>query len=89
MTTDPQAEAGHADRCGTYAGWNAHVHAGETPCQACRAAAAAYQREYRQRPHARARRLAKEGAKRRALAALAARYPVEYQQLLQAEEAAQ
>ena len=37
------------DRCGTYAGWNAHQQSGEEPCPPCRRAHADYMREWRLR----------------------------------------
>jgi hypothetical protein len=35
--------------CGTTAGWNAHVRAGEKQCMACKVAHTDYQREWRHR----------------------------------------
>lgn len=37
--------------CGTYAGRNRHQKEGSPPCRGCRAAAAAYLREWRERRH--------------------------------------
>lgn len=37
------------ERCGTYAGWNAHKYLGEKPCPPCQAAQAQYVREWRLR----------------------------------------
>jgi hypothetical protein len=37
------------DRCGTYAGWNAHKYLGEEPCPPCKRAHADYMREWRLR----------------------------------------
>lgn len=38
-------------KCGDYAGWNQHYRNDERPCDACKAAHAAYIREYRKQPH--------------------------------------
>lgn len=38
-----------SEKCGTYAGWNAHQYAGENPCVPCREAARLYVREWRAR----------------------------------------
>ena len=35
------------ERCGTYAGWNAHNQCGEEPCVPCKSAHAAYARQRR------------------------------------------
>ena len=37
------------DKCGTYAGWNAHQWRGEPICDACKVARKDYQRQYRLR----------------------------------------
>jgi hypothetical protein len=34
-------------KCGTYAGWNVHAKAGETPCDPCRLARNQYARDRR------------------------------------------
>lgn len=42
-------------RCGTYAGYNAHIARSQTPCDACRKAASEYSAEWRRKnPAARA-----------------------------------
>ena len=43
------AEPWHDDRCGSYAGYNAHNLLGEAPCDPCKHARADYMREYRLR----------------------------------------
>jgi len=37
------------ERCGTYAGWNAHRYVGEQACDRCKRAHADYMRDYRLR----------------------------------------
>ena len=46
---DKEAGPWQDDRCGTYAGWNAHRHCGEPPCDDCRRAQADYVRDWRLR----------------------------------------
>ena len=42
------APAACGGKKGTYAGWNAHRHAGEGSCDVCKAAQRVYVRNYRQ-----------------------------------------
>jgi len=83
--------------CGTRSGYNAHLRHGETYCQPCRDAAAAYQRElratnptadtesqrkWRSDPQNRAKQRAAKAAQGKATRALAARHVDEYLTLL-------
>lgn len=71
-------------KCGTYAGWNVHAKAGETPCAACRRANADYRREYRKRAGVREREVLDAAASDRAMRALAKVHRAEYLRLKRA-----
>ena len=71
--------------CGTYAGYQRHKKFGETPCQRCRDANAAYVREWRSDPDNRARTQAANNARQRALQRLADEYPKRFLELLNEE----
>ena len=75
------------DRCGTYAGVAVHKLMGEPVCDDCRAAAAAYAREWRARRKAEGRPVdtARQNARRRALVRLGHRHPAELEALIQDE----
>lgn len=72
--------------CGTHGGYQKHGRKGETPCEPCRQAHAAYMRQYRDEypanyEHEKRRRSARDRALRR----LARAYPDDFRRLL-AEE---
>lgn len=72
--------------CGTDAGYAQHVYYKETPCDACRAAHAAYRREHRAaRPDVRAVEREYNKANHRALQRLKALHPAEFQILIDEE----
>lgn len=74
---------------GTTKGYGRHVRRGERPCDSCREAMNAYNRERRRKwesnPNTKAADRARRKAKARAWAALAKRHPEEYQALLLVE----
>ena len=72
--------------CGTYAGYQAHKAAGDTPCPECRAANATYTREHRRRT-GRSSYTSAAKDRARARARLAKIYPSVYQALLDEERA--
>ncbi len=72
-------------RCGTTQGYDDHKAAGTAYCQPCRDAAAAYMREYRQRPEVQRRERINRGARERALTRLAAEHPGRFAALLTEE----
>jgi hypothetical protein len=75
--------------CGTYGAYQAHRKRGQEPCDACRAANAAYERQYRKNsPELYARELAAQYAKERALRRLASEYPERFTELLNEERLA-
>lgn len=79
---------GRPGKCGTHAGWNVHTKRREKPCDECRAARAAYMREYRRRnPECRAREGRLAAARTRALSRLVDEHPDRYRELY-AEEVA-
>ena len=74
------------DRCGTYAGYQAHKWRGDNPCEPCRAANAAYHREHRkQKPRRNSVDTRRAKLRNRALARLADEYPKRFAQLLREE----
>lgn len=75
--------------CGTYGAWQRHRKKGETPCEPCHQAKLAYQRAYGKivRRPLTERRKALIRARRRAMTALAARYPEAFRALLEKEKA--
>jgi hypothetical protein len=75
------------DRCGTYAGWQAHQRAGVKACEPCRLARNEWTREHRRKPEVAEKRRAVVRARDRALARLAREYPARYLQLLREESA--
>ena len=79
--SDEQPESVADDRCGTYAGWQAHRKRGEQTCGFCRSAKADYQRQYRLDPVAKRRNREQAKARDEALKVLGHRYPDEYQRL--------
>jgi hypothetical protein len=68
---------------GTYAGWQKHRKRGETPCTACRDAAAQYMRDHRA-ANVGARRKDRwwNNTRNRALGRLAAEYPARFSEIL-------
>lgn len=75
---EPELDPELDPRCGTYAGWNVHVRLHEKICPACRAAAAAYQRAYRERfPEPVAAAKIQQRTREKALRVLARRHPEE------------
>lgn len=75
-----------ADRCGTYAGYQAHRYRGEPPCERCRRAQADYTAGWRGRNRdGYARHLASAAARQRAHTRLAARHRAEFRELLDQE----
>ena len=72
---------------GTGAGYQRHRRAGETPCQECRAARAAYIREYRTRhPHFVVEQRENVAAHGRALTRLKTRHREEFTRLYKEEK---
>lgn len=72
--------------CGTYAGCQAHRRRGEVVCQPCKDAGSAYMRGRRARNIDLVRQdERRRKVRRRAVAALVARYPEEFEALVQAE----
>lgn len=72
--------------CGTYAAYQRHVKAGESPCVGCRQASAEYRRTYRERRMpGDGRAVRRQYARDRALRRLAARHHAELDTLV-AEE---
>jgi hypothetical protein len=87
-------------RCGTYAGYKAHLRRGDQPCEFCRQANAARSRMWARetghkrppRPQTEARRAysrAYMAARTRALTRLAQEYPEQFRQFLLEERAKQ
>ena len=75
---------------GTYTGYQWHVREGVPTCAPCRAAKAAYQRQYRAtRPGAREADRAWNKTRRHALERLAFEYPKRFQDLLEEERLAE
>lgn len=74
--------------CGTYSGYQAHRNADEDACEPCKAAARAYQADYRKRnPQTGVRQMATQAARMRALRRLAIRHPAEFRRLYEQERA--
>ena len=70
-------------RCGTYAGYNAHIARSQTPCDACRKAASEYSAEWRRKnPAARDRNRAAVRLRSRALTILGQRHPTELRSII-------
>lgn len=75
-----------ADKCGTYAGYNAHNRRGEEVCADCRRAATEYTAERRARDSAiGAEEKRRDKARARAWSRLAAMHPTQYQALFEEE----
>ena len=77
--------AGIIAPCGTYAAYQRHKKLGETPCQPCKDANAAHQRQWRSDPDNHARTQAANNARHRALQRLADEYPKRFLELLNEE----
>lgn len=74
-------------RHGTYARYQQHNRQGETPCDACREAAAQYARDYRARAMPGAvNEKANNRARHRALWRLAQMYPADFNRLVFEEQ---
>ena len=71
-------------KCGTYAGYNAHMYYDEPTCVACRKAASDYQRN-RRRANGNVNGARYNKARQKALTKLARRYEADFQKLLRAE----
>lgn len=88
LDDDPTTAICHGAR-GTIAGYGRHVRRGEKPCEKCRAAMNAYNRERRHRwesnPATKAADRLRRKARARALAALAKRHPQEFAALQRIE----
>lgn len=69
------------DRCGTYAGEQAHRKRGEKPCVFCASAKAEYMKAYRSDPERLRRHVEGRDARMAALQALSHRHQAEYQRL--------
>ena len=80
------ARAPRVARCGTYAGYQAHLKRGEKACRECLGASAAWRRQYRAgRADVRAFDKWQRNTYHRALSALARAHPAEFYRLLAAE----
>ena len=76
------------EKCGTYAGYQAHIRMSEEPCDRCREANADYNRERRRSSAAvRQREMQLDIARRRAWKRLADMYPAQYHGLYEEETA--
>jgi hypothetical protein len=87
MTVDSRPTWNHeptiGPKCGTYAGWNVHMKAGERPCDPCRDAATEYARTRRnERPDVREQERRDSRARSAAVWRLAAMHRDEYELLL-------
>jgi len=71
-------------KCGTYAGYNAHMYYDEPTCVACRKAASDYQRNHR-RANGNVNGARYSKAREKALTKLSHRYPDTFRELLSAE----
>ena len=72
-----------SEKCGTYAGWNAHRRADEKPCDDCREAQRLYARERRARGGAPIERdTMMNRARSRAAWRLKGMYPVDFDMLV-------
>jgi hypothetical protein len=71
-------------KCGTYAGYNAHMYYGEPTCVSCRRAASDYQRN-RRKATGNVNGARYNRARQKALTKLARRYETEFQKLLVVE----
>ena len=83
-------------QCGTYAGYGRHQRIGDTPCDQCRRAAAAYMREYRKTNKSKTNKsvvteetLIYRRAYQRAKTDLLNRHPAEFRELVAKHVAAQ
>jgi hypothetical protein len=70
--------------CGTYAGFQRHLRANETPCEECKAARTLYVRQWRERGGM-TRTRQYNAARGRALTRLAANHRAEYRALYREE----
>ena len=77
-----------ADVCGTAAGHSAHYRRGEPTCPECRAAQAAYKRQWRKDPAKRQRENLATTANQRALWRLAELYRADFERLNDEERVA-
>ncbi len=78
------------DKCGTYAGYQAHIHNGSPPCEACRAANRDYTRELRRRnPSVRVACDWGSRTRKRALERLAKEYRARFLELVNEERASE
>jgi hypothetical protein len=79
--------SGDTGRCGTYAGYQAHIKGTPKtePCSPCRDAARRYANERRKRVEVRRREMELDNARMRALSRLAAMHPSEYAALYEEE----
>ena len=86
--TFTERDRGDDERHGTLAGSQRHSRAGEPPCDACRAAKAEYDREWRSAPEKTRRNRLHARAQARALRKLKDAHPDEYRALYVHEKAA-
>lgn len=68
--------------CGTYAGYQRHLRAGERACDPCREGRRLYQRQYRARPGRAALTAQTQAARRRALTRLTRMFVQEFVKLV-------